>query len=186
MDASYTSTGRRGRVLGVACLFTWPGLEPMEQAVAVQKTSFPYVPGYLSFREGPVLAEAIAKLTKRPGLLLFDGQGIAHPRGLGIASHLGVVLGVASIGCAKSRLVGEYAEPGREKGAVSVLIHQGRPVGAVVRTREGVKPVFVSPGHLASMEDAVEAVLASTGRYRLPEPLRRAHLVSLRERKLLK
>jgi deoxyribonuclease V len=186
MDASYTATGRRGRVLGVACLFTWPDLEPLEEAVAIKKTTFPYVPGYLSFREGPVLAEAIGSLTRRPGLLMFDGQGIAHPLGLGIASHLGVVLGLPSIGCAKSRLVGEYEETGPEKGARSVLVHKGRPVGAVVRTRTGVRPVFVSPGHRVSLEEAVEMVLAATGRYRLPEPLRRAHLVSLREKNLLK
>jgi deoxyribonuclease V len=117
---------------------------------------------------------------------MFDGQGIAHPRGLGIASHLGVVLGLPAIGCAKSRLVGEYEEPGPEKGAWSKLVYGGRPVGAVVRTRAGVKPVFVSPGHRVSLEEAVELALAAAGRYRLPEPLRRAHRVSLRERNLLK
>jgi deoxyribonuclease V len=143
-----------------------------------------------------VLEEAIRCLTNAPDLLLFDGQGIAHPRGMGIAAHMGVVLGIPSVGCAKSRLVGEYREPGRKKGSRSTLWmrvsqaspHAGTerksPVGAVLRSRDGVKPVFVSPGHLIDIEGSVLMVLAFAGRYRLPEPLRRAHIIAQKAKKL--
>jgi deoxyribonuclease V len=162
-----------GRIVGAACLLTYPGLELMERAVAVRDLLFPYVPGYLSFREGPVLMEAVEGLAVRPDLLLLDGQGTAHPRGLGIASHLGVLLDTPSIGCAKSRLTGDYREPGRKKGMSSLLRDAlGRPVGAVLRTRDNTRPVFVSPGHRMDIMGSIKIVLACTGRYRIPEPLR--------------
>jgi deoxyribonuclease V len=191
MDASYAG----GKVIAAACLFTWPELEHVEDAFSIMDCVFPYVPGYLSFREGPALEEAIRRLAVVPDLLLFDGQGIAHPRGMGIATHMGVVMGLPSVGCAKSRLVGEYREPGGKKGSWSPLWLPGTgrrgekaalsPIGAVLRTREGVKPVFVSPGHLVDIEGAVRIVLACTGRYRLPEPLRHAHEASKKGKKLL-
>jgi deoxyribonuclease V len=170
-DASYA----KGKVVGAACLYACPGMEYVEEAVVVLDCAFPYVPGYLSFREGPAIAEAIGKLGTRPGLLLIDGQGIAHPRGMGIASHVGMALGVPSVGCAKSRLVGDHGEPGKRKGSRTRLVLGGVQVGAVVRTRTGVRPVFVSPGHGIDVRGAVEAVLAATGGFRLPEPLRCAH-----------
>lgn len=173
LDASFTG-GKSGRVRGVACLYSYPGLEPLEDAVAEMDITFPYVPGLLTFREGPALSEALAGLSRRPDLLLFDGQGIAHPSGMGIASHMGVVLGMPSVGCAKSRLAGEHREPGRKRGSRARLVLGGRTVGAVLRTRDGVRPVYVSPGHLVSLEDSVRTVLRCARRYRLPEPIRRA------------
>jgi deoxyribonuclease V len=173
------------RVIGAACLFSYPGLEKLEEAFSVMRCSFPYIPGYLSFREGPVLIEALGKLHGKPGLVILDGQGIAHPRGMGIASHLGVVLRMPSIGCAKSRLVGEFKEPGRRKGQWSPLILNGKTVGAVLRTREAVRPVFVSPGHGIDLEGAIEIVMGCTGKFRIPEPLRCADRAAGRLKKVI-
>lgn len=173
------------RVIGAACLFSYPGLEKLEEAFSVRKCIFPYIPGYLSFREGPVLLEALGKLHGKPGLIMLDGQGIAHPRGMGIASHLGVLLGMPSIGCAKSRLVGEFNEPGRRRGQWSPLILNGNTVGAVLRTREAVRPVFVSPGHRIDLAGAIEIVMGSTGKYRIPEPIRCAHRAAGRLKKVI-
>lgn len=168
LDAAYSG----GRIFAAACLYEYPALKLLDIATAGMKCGFPYVPGFLSFREGPALMEAFGRLCKRPDLILVDGQGIAHPRGLGIASHLGVLLGVPSIGCAKSRLVGVHGEPGVGKGERTPLLLGGRPAGAVLRTREGVRPVYVSPGHLIDIEGAVAVVLGCCRRYRMPEPLR--------------
>lgn len=134
---------------------------------------FPYVPGYLSFREGPLLLEAFRRLGLRPDLCLFDGHGLAHPRRFGLACHLGLVLGIPSVGCAKSLLVGEYAEPGPHRGDWRPLRLGGTTVGAAVRTREGVRPLFVSPGHAIGLRPAVRWTLACC-RYRVPEPIRLA------------
>jgi deoxyribonuclease V len=132
-----------------------------------------------------VLLEALRKLGVRPGLIMLDGQGIAHPRGMGIASHLGVLLGLPSIGCAKSRLVGEFKEPGRRKGQWSPLTLEGRTVGAVLRTREAVRPVFVSPGHRIDIEGSIEIVMGCTGKYRIPEPMRCADRAAGRLKKVI-
>ncbi len=137
--------------------------------------SFPYVPGLLSFRELPVLSEAWIRLEIRPDVLIFDGQGIAHPRRLGLASHGGLLFGVPSIGCAKSLLVGRHGPLGEERGAMADILHQGEVVGRAVRTRRGVLPVYVSPGHLMDLPTAVELVLRMTSRYREPETTRYAH-----------
>jgi deoxyribonuclease V len=134
------------------------------------------VPGYLSFREGPLLLRAFKRLERKPDLVLFDGQGIAHPRGLGLAAHMGVLLDLPSVGCAKSRLVGEHGEPGRLRGDWTPLLLEGRQVGAVVRTREGVNPLFVSPGHRMGITQAVRWALACC-RTRVPEPIRLAEQV---------
>ncbi len=150
-----------------------PSLEPVARAWARGRVRFPYVPGYLSFREGPVFLEAVRRLRVRPDLWLFDGQGIAHPRGFGLAAHLGVLLGAASVGCAKSRLVGEHAEPGRRRGEWAPLVLDGRRVGAVLRTRDGVRPLYVSVGHRISLPASIGWVLACC-RYRVPEPIRLA------------
>lgn len=153
----------------------WPDPEPVEVATAVVEARFPYIPGLLSFREAPGLLDAFRKLERRPDLILCDGQGIAHPRRLGIASHLGLWLDLPTIGCAKSLLTGQFVAPGVERGDRSPLTHRDEVIGEVVRTRRNVKPLFVSPGHRCDRAGAVEAVLATATRYRLPDPARRAH-----------
>jgi len=152
----------------------WPELACQEQAVARQPTPFPYVPGLLSFREIPVVLEALARLQAPPDLILCDGHGIAHPRRLGIASHLGVLTGLPTIGAAKSKLVGHHAELPREKGHWRPLRHRGETVGAALRSRTGTKPLYVSSGHCVSLPTAVAWVLRCTPRYRLPETTRQA------------
>jgi deoxyribonuclease V len=150
-------------------------LAPRAQAGSAVTLRFPYVPGLLSFRELPVLAEAWARLEQKPQLVIFDGQGTAHPRRLGLACHGGLLFGVPSIGCAKSLLVGSYGRLGEERGATAELRHRGEVVGMAVRTRRGVSPVYVSPGHLMDLPTAVEWVLRVSPRYREPETTRRAH-----------
>jgi deoxyribonuclease V len=174
VDAAFSE----GLVYAAACLYQYPELTFLEQATAIEKLRFPYVPGFLSFREGPAIIAAIRKLTVKPDVLLVDGQGIAHPRGIGIASHLGVLLNIPTIGCAKTRLVGEFKEPDRRKGNCSELTYEGRTVGAVVRTKDGVRPLFVSPGHKIDLDNAVRITLGCTGKYRIPEPLRCADMLS--------
>jgi deoxyribonuclease V len=171
------------KAIGVACLFTYPALIPLEDAYAVVEISFPYIPGFLSFREGPAIIKAIDKLTRKPDLILFDGQGIAHPQGMGIAAHIGVLLNIPSVGCAKSKLVGHYTEPGKFKGQHSQLKYRNQIVGVALRTRYNVNPVFVSPGHLIDLEGAINIVLNCTGKYRIPEPLRRADILSKKLKK---
>ncbi len=154
-----------------------PGLHPVDHAVQKGTIPFPYVPGLLSFREIPMLLAAWKKLRQKPDVLIADGVGIAHPRRLGIASHLGLVLGIPTIGCAKSVLVGTYEEPDNEPGSHSYMYDKGEIVGAAVRTKRNVKPVFVSPGHLITLDESVETVQACVLRHRLPEPTRLAHNV---------
>jgi len=174
VDAAFTST----HVYAAACLYLLPELRCIERATAIQLLRFPYVPGYLAFREGPAIVAALSKLKQWPHVILVDGQGIAHPRGIGIASHLGVLLGLPAIGCAKTRLIGEHREPGRNRGAWTELLHAGQTVGAVLRTRDGAKPLFVSPGHRTDLDSSIRIVLACIGRYRIPEPLRCADMLS--------
>ena len=149
-------------------------LEPVEQVVVDETVPFPYIPGLLSFREIPPLLSAWKKVKTVPDVIIVDGQGIAHPRRFGIASHLGIVLGVPTIGCAKSRLCGEHDEPGEKRGSWSKLTHKGEVVGAALRTRDGCNVVYVSTGHRVSLESAISVVLACAPRYRLPEPQRLA------------
>ena len=176
LDAHYQPGA--GRVWGCAVLLTWPALDLVESALASRPLDFPYVPGLLSFREAPALLAALACLSRRPGLLFVDGQGIAHPRRFGLASHVGVAAGIPAIGVAKSRLIGRYEDPPEEKGGRSPLHDGTQVVGAVLRTRSGVRPVFVSVGHRIGLEAAVDFVLAATPRYRLPEPTRLADKLS--------
>jgi deoxyribonuclease V len=174
VDAAFYSDN----VIAAACLYKYPELVPVEDAYAVSKITFPYIPGFLSFREGPAILRAIARLKKRPEVVIFDGQGIAHPECMGIAAHIGVLLDMPSVGCAKSRLVGEYSEPGKNKGQHTRLRYRNQSVGAVLRTRNNVRPVFVSPGHLIDLKTAVDIVLNCTSKFRLPEPVRRADSLS--------
>lgn len=154
---------------------SYPTLEVVDHAVAEAAIPFPYVPGLLSFREIPMLLSAWEKLATKPQVLMVDGIGIAHPRRLGIASHLGLVLSLPTIGVAKSVLVGAYEEPENEPGARTPLIDKGEVVGAALRTKRNVKPVFISPGHLITLEESVALVQASKRAHRLPEPTRHAH-----------
>lgn len=174
VDAAYGD----GFLVGVASLFRLPELSPVEDALLKDSIKFPYVPGFLGFREGPVILKALKSLKLKPDLVIFDGQGIAHPRGLGIASHVGVLLRIPTIGCAKTRLVGSYIEPGPLKGSFSYLYLKGKKVGAVLRTKDNTRPLFVSPGHLIDITSAISIVLSLVTKYRIPEPLRRADLLS--------
>jgi deoxyribonuclease V len=181
--------GDIGRVAGVDCGFEgggsvtraavavldFPGLEAVEQSVARLPTSFPYVPGLLSFREIPAVLAALERLIDLPDLILVDGQGYAHPRRFGIASHLGVLTDLPTIGVGKTRLLGYYDEPPEERGSWTPLRDKGEVIGAVLRTRERVNPLFISAGHRISLETAVAYVMRCTRRYRLPETTRRAH-----------
>jgi deoxyribonuclease V len=179
VDASFLDD----KVIGVACLYKYPEITPLEDTYAVAEITFPYIPGFLSFREGPVIIEVLKKLKIKPHVILFDGQGIAHPKGLGIASHIGVIIDIPTIGCAKSRLIGEYKHPGIKKGKASSLKYHGKVVGSVVRTRDTIRPLFVSPGHLIDLKSSVEIVLGCITKYRIPEPLRRADFLSKKIKK---
>ncbi len=170
VDASYRDVSR-----AVVVVLSFPDLRVIEEAAATRETTFPYIPGLLSFREIPALLDALAKLRTRPELLLVDGHGIAHPRRIGIASHLGVVTGIPSIGCAKSRLTGTYVEPGPIAGDCSPLFDRhGETIGRVVRTKARTRPLFISSGHKVGLETAVDIVMRCLRGYRLPEPARLA------------
>lgn len=155
-------------------VYSYPRLTEIERASATGRLEFPYVPGLLSFREAPLLLKAFAGLKTTPDIVMFDGQGIAHPRRIGVASHMGLWLDIPAIGCAKSRLVGKYKDPGENAGSYSNLYDRHEIIGAVVRTRAGVKPVFISPGHRISMKSAIEITLRCADRYRIPKPTREA------------
>ena len=179
VDAAYVN----GQTVAAAVVYDYPTLTCREDAVAALPTTFPYIPGYLSFREGPAILAAINRLSTLPDLFIVDGQGIAHPRGIGIAAFLGVLLDRPTIGSAKSLLVGTYDEPPADRGSRTPLFYRGQTVGAVLRTRQGIRPLFVSPGHLVTIDEAVDIVLGCCTRYRLPEPQRAAdRLVGIKKR----
>lgn len=157
----------------------------IESATALRRVTFPYVPGLLSFREAPALVAAAKKLKAVPDVLIFDGHGRAHPRRMGIASHMGLLFDCPSIGCAKSRLCGEHKEPGALRGAFVSLVDGDEKIGRVLRTSRGLKPVYVSVGHRVTLDDAVKVVLNSCTKHRLPEPSRLAHLLVTRDRNQL-
>jgi len=180
IDCAFSRDGER--ILAVVIVLRPPQFEIVETVSASRKVTFPYIPGLLSFREAPVCLAAVEKLQTQPEVFMIDGQGIAHPRRLGLAAHLGLFLDQPTIGCAKSRLTGTYEEPPLEKGGYSLLKDakrkqntQSEIIGAVVRTRTNVKPVFVSVGHKCLLEDAIGVVLDCAVKYRLPEPTRLAH-----------
>ena len=174
VDASYRDGVARAAIVA----FSFPGLEILEYVTAERPVDYPYVPGLLSFREAPAVLDGLEKLPLTPNLLIFDGHGIAHPRRLGIASHVGLVVDVPSIGCAKRRLVGYYDEPARERGGFTYLHDGDETIGAAVRTRTGVKPVFVSTGHRINLDAAIDVVLVCGRGYRLPEPTRWADKIA--------
>lgn len=173
VDVGFEDAGQTVRAAAVVLSF--PQLELQDQALARLPVTFPYVPGLLSFREIPALLEALKLLKITPDLILCDGQGIAHPRRIGIASHLGVLIDMPTIGVAKSILVGRHEKLPPQRGAQAPLIHRGEVVGAALRTRANVSPVYVSPGHRVSLATAVHYTLACTTKYRLPETTRHAH-----------
>jgi len=180
LDCAFSRDGKR--IFASVIVLRRPQFELVETASASRKADFPYIPGLLSFREAPVCIAAVKKLQKQPDVFIIDGQGVAHPRGLGLASHLGLFLDRPTIGCAKSRLTGIYEEPSLEKGTYSWLREensgcsaQPEVIGAVVRTRTNVKPLFVSVGNKCRLQDVIRVVLDCAVKYRLPEPTRLAH-----------
>jgi deoxyribonuclease V len=172
-DVSYSSATHR--MYAVVVVLAMPTLAVVEVARAVRLARFPYVPGLFAFRELPPLVSAFRALRHTPDLILFDGHGFAHPRRFGLACHAGLLFDCPSIGCAKSKLVGAHDAPGRVRGAWVPLVDEGETIGAVVRTRDDVEPVYVSVGHRVDLASSIRLVLEATGNYRLPEPTRLAH-----------
>lgn len=185
VDAHYGSD----RIWAAIVVMKFPDLVVLESKLISCPVAFPYVPGLLAFREGPAMLGALGRLSRKADLLLVDGQGLAHPRRFGLACHLGMLADLPTIGVAKSRLVGVYEEPGSERGASSELVDNGQTIGIVLRTRNAVRPVFVSIGHRVSLKTAAAFVMRCTGRFRIPEPVRAADRLSrqghLIERRLI-
>ncbi len=173
VDVGFEAGGSVTRA--AVAVLSWPELQLQAQAIARRPTTFPYIPGLLSFREAPALLDALGQLATMPDLFLCDGQGIAHPRRFGIACHLGLLTDTPTIGVAKSLLVGRHSEVPEQRGAWEPLVHRGETVGAVLRTRPKTKPLYISSGHRISLTTAVEYVMSCTPRYRLPETTRWAH-----------
>jgi deoxyribonuclease V len=173
LDCAFSKNGEQ--IFASAVVIDLSDFSIIETATASRKVDFPYIPGLLSFREAPACIDAIEKLKNTPDCLIVDGQGIAHPRQLGIASHIGLLIEKPTIGCAKSRLIGTFEEPGNKKGSYCPLVDSDETIGVVLRTRTDVKPVFVSVGHKCMLEDAISIILECTTKYRIPEPSRLAH-----------
>lgn len=173
LDCAFTKD--KQKVIAAVVVLKLPKLEIVETMIATRKLTFPYIPGLLSFREAPACISAVEKLSITPDAFIIDGQGIAHPRRLGLAAHLGLFFDKPTIGCAKSRLVGKYDEPPLNKASYTCLKNNEQIIGAVLRTRTNVKPVFVSVGNRCTLADAIKTILACTTKYRIPEPTRLAH-----------
>jgi deoxyribonuclease V len=171
VDAAVT----RDHLIGCIGVFLYPSMELLEEVSADCPMTVPYVPNFLSFRELPVFIKCFRRLKTKPDLMLIDGQGIAHPRALGLATHLGIVLNTPTIGCAKSHLFGEFSLPNSSRGSYEYLFSKGEKIGIVLRTQNSIKPLFISPGHLVDIDDCRRFVLSSALKYRLPEPIRHAH-----------
>ncbi|RKY88076.1 deoxyribonuclease V [candidate division KSB1 bacterium] len=173
-DVSYSK--KTNKLYAAIIIFSYPDLQILEESWFIGAAAFPYIPGLLSFREVPPLIEACRKLKNIPDLIICDGQGIAHPRGIGLASHLGLLLNIPSIGCAKSKLVGEnYENLGTKKGDFVYLFYKEKKIGAIVRTKDNVKPLYVSPGYKIDIDNSINIVLSCCKKYRLPETTRVAH-----------
>ncbi len=174
----------KGRAIAGVIVYSFPEMQEIERAWAERPLQFPYVPGLLSFRELPALLAAFQKLSEAPEVIFCDAQGYAHPRRFGLACHLGVLLDCATVGCAKSRLIGEHKEPGYSMGSWAALRDAGETIGAVLRTRTGVKPIYVSQGHRVSLASAIELTMAASDGFRVPKPTREAdHFVEELKRK---
>jgi deoxyribonuclease V len=170
VDMGFAEDGKISRA--AVAVLSFPALEVVETSIAYRPTEFPYIPGFLSFREIPALLDALQKIKTIPDMILCDGQGMAHPRRFGIACHLGLIVDIPTIGVAKSWFIGQYKALADSKGSWQPLIDQGETIGAVLRTRSGVKPVYVSAGHRVSLATAIEYTLRCTTKYRLPETTR--------------
>lgn len=178
VDVAYDRRGRSGVARAAVSVFSYPELALVEEAAIEAAVDFPYVPGLLTFREAPAAIAALARLSHRPDVLLCDGQGLAHPRRLGFAAHLGLFLDIPSVGVAKSVLIGTYAEPGPAKGDWSPLMDKDEVIGAALRTRARTRPIFVSIGHRVSLDTAISLVLGCTTSFRLPQTTRAADRLS--------
>ena len=173
LDCAFSKDGKR--IIAVVVVLKFGSFEIIETVNAIQNLTFPYISGLLSFRESPVCIEAVKKLETVPDIFMIDGQGIAHPRNLGLAAHLGLFFDAPTFGCAKSRLIGKFDEPPIEKGGFTPLTNKNEIIGSVVRTRTKVKPVFVSVGNKCRLEDVINITLSCAIKYRIPEPTRLAH-----------
>jgi len=183
-DVSYGRSDKNA--VAAVVVLDLPGLNVVETAVASARLTFPYIPGLLSFREAPAVLEAFRRIRTRVDAVILDGHGLAHPRRFGLACHIGLWLDMVSVGCAKKKLVGDYEPVPSSAGSRQPLVHKGETVGCVLRSRDSVEPVFVSPGHLTDVTTATEIVERCLGRYRLPEPTRLAHLEVNRARKAMR
>jgi deoxyribonuclease V len=168
----------RNFLFGAIVVLSFPKMETLETVMARGEITFPYIPGLFAFREGPVLIKAFRKLKIKPDLMIYDAQGIAHPRGMGLASHMGLWLDLPSIGCTKTPLLKDFVCPGPSKGSFELIRKEGKEVGTVLRTKDKVKPIFISPGHRIDLQTSIQIVLANCPKFRIPEPLRRAHHIS--------
>jgi deoxyribonuclease V len=175
-DVAYSKD--RNFLFAAIVVLSFLEMETLGIATAHEEIPFPYIPGLLSFREGPILINTFQKLKIKPDVMIYDGQGIAHPRGIGLASHMGLWLDLPSIGCTKNPLLNDFICPGPLKGSFELIRREGKEVGAVLRTKEKVKPLFVSPGHRIDLRTSIQIVLTTCPRFRIPEPLRRAHELS--------
>jgi deoxyribonuclease V len=181
VDASYSRTDRK--IYGAAVVLSLPELALIDAAGVSGPVPFPYIPGLLTFREAPILLAALQQLRRPPDVILVDGQGIAHPRGLGLAAHLGLLANIPTIGCAKSRLWGTYGELDLEQDSLRPLSTEEKQIGWVLRSRRNCRPLFISPGHLVTLAESLALTRQCLGKYRLPLPLREAHLLSQRLRR---
>ncbi len=172
-DVAYSKNGNL--LFGAIVVLSFPEMEILDTAEADGKIPFPYLPGLLTFREGPILIKTFQKLRLKPDMMIYDAQGIAHPRGIGLASHMGLWLNLPSIGCAKTPLLPEFISPGPFKGSFEWIRREGKKAGAVLRTKDGVKPLFVSPGHRIDFSASNRLILESCKGFRFPEALRKAH-----------
>jgi len=175
-DVAYLKNGNL--LFGAIVVLSFPDMEILDTATADGKISFPYIPGLLSFREGPILIKTFQRLKLKPDIMIYDGQGIAHPRGMGLASHMGLWFDLPSIGCAKTPLLDEFISSEVSKGSYEWIRREGKKVGAVLRTKENVKPLFISPGHRIDLLTSIQLIVESCKGYRFPEPLRKAHQAS--------
>lgn len=175
-DVVYSKNGNL--LFGAIVILSFPDIEILDMATADGQIPFPYIPTLLTFREGPILIKTFQRLKIKPDIMIFDGQGIAHPRGMGLASHIGLWLNLPSIGCAKTALLDGFISPGPSKGSYEWIRREGKKVGTVLRTKEKVKPLFVSPGHRIDLLTSIQLLLESCRRFRIPEPLRKAHQLS--------
>lgn len=178
-DVSYYSDSKTGKA--VIVLWDYKKSEIIDYSTFCCEIKFPYIPGLLSFRECPLIIEALKKLSLEPELIITDGQGIAHPRRMGEATHLGLITEIPTIGCAKSKLYGIYEEPDSKKESYSILYDfDGSPIGAVLRSKDNTKPIFISPGYMIDLDTSLKVILNLIGKFRIPEPLRMAHILSKR------